>query len=178
MSCLLIAVTSVSFVSLICLSFPLFSSCSICFFAPLGEDQVPSVWSCEPSCGTLCPQHRTAQNQPFSKETSQGNTIWNFFQKLGDFIAIFQCFSWCYCSFVLRAYNETLLSLNSAVMHSCRFTVYVCSHSMHVTTFFCTFQVWMFCHIITVWLTVTAAFESPSPPVPSSNKRSHIFTQD
>lgn len=30
-----------------------FSIHSICLFAPLREDQVPSVWSCEPSCGSL-----------------------------------------------------------------------------------------------------------------------------
>lgn len=43
----------VSIVNLISFSPPL-SICSICLFAPLGEDQVPSVWSCELSCGTLC----------------------------------------------------------------------------------------------------------------------------
>lgn len=44
----------VSIVNLIPLSLPPLSICSICLFAPLGEDQVPSVWPCELSCGTLC----------------------------------------------------------------------------------------------------------------------------
>lgn len=30
-----------------------FTMSSICLSAPSGEDQVPSVWSCELSCGTV-----------------------------------------------------------------------------------------------------------------------------
>lgn len=133
---------------------PFFSNCSICFFAPLGEDQVPSVWSCEPSCGTLCPQHRTARNQPYSKDTSQGNTIYNFFHKLRDFTAFPPRLSWCYCSFVIRACNETLLSHTcTAVGLQCTFVTIQC-----MSPHFCRF--WRF---VTVWLTVTAAFLNAPP---------------
>lgn len=116
--------TFLSVVSLISLSI-----CSICLFAPLGEDQVPSVWSCEPSCGTPRTWLRSTTQSSSDPALRLRNVTGKLTRNLLNGRRSLRESSWPTavstwpCSCVMHMFDEAFPSLNPSIIHNCRFTL-------------------------------------------------------